>query len=260
MVSNRLMGSSSRLARSRACGMSGRVLEAVVHLHLPEARHQRLDLHAVGSAHPRHVLEDHRQDQVALMQHLVVLAGCASAPAARCRVRHGVDGRALRRVARCRRPGPGRRQQLRVALARCSRSAARGRAASSPSPRRSRCPSTSGNQPPCMNLSEQAMTSSRSTARKTPVAASPATAEAPGVPHHEEGQQRRREHGDRHGDAIGRGQRRRTAEADHGQQHRDQQQPVDQRACRSGRSPWRRCSCICMRGSSPSCMACLVSE
>ena len=96
-----------RLGERQGLGHVGRVHETEVQRDAPEAVAQRLHLHPLVHRHPRHLVELHGEDHVALVQHLVVLEVVQQRLRHGARVGHRIHRGALGAVHGL--AGPGRR-------------------------------------------------------------------------------------------------------------------------------------------------------
>jgi hypothetical protein len=215
-----------RAAELQRLGNVGRVDEAVVHLHAPEARRQRRDLHPLLERNPRHLVEDHRQDQVVLVQHLVVLEVVHQRLGHGVRVGHGVDGRARHAVGAVFVQRVDEGQQLGVVAAhgfdqQLAPTTPGGHDGEQRGAQHQREPAT-------LQELERARHHQQRVQRQEHPGGGQGHGQrvAPGVAHDKEGEPGGDQHGHGHRNAVGRGQRRGAAKAQHRQQHGHQQQPV----------------------------------
>ena len=203
--------------------------EPEVHRHAPEAVAERRDLHAPVHRHPRHFVEGHGQDHVALVQHLVVLEVVQQRLWHGGRIGHCVDRGALSpahraRVQRideglqCEPVPPDALQEKRPATPPGAHDAEQHQAKRQGEPAAIEELHGAARDQQRVDGQEEGRRSEGQRRRQPPDFA-----------HDEVGQHRRDHHRQRHRDAIGAGQRRGAAEEQHGSDDAGQQRPVDRR-------------------------------
>ena len=223
-------GQLALLAGELQALIDGRVLhEAVVQDDARDARDDVDDLGAVLLGDVRRFLDQHRDQEHALVQDVVVLDEL------RQRERH-----ALRRGGQehgsAGQPGvapvDGGLDQILFRLAQSCRA----RASTSLTPPRQvsirnaiEAASSSGNQPPSSSLVELAAKKMQSMTRKKPLTANHDERRVAPLDRNQRRQQRGDRHQQRYGDAIGARERIRSAEAEHRAKRRGGEQPVHQR-------------------------------